>query len=294
MPIKLAIIGFGEVASTFSRALVDNGAELAIYDVLLQEEGGEDILRERAGSTEIRFCSAPEAAEGAAYLLSMVTTQRARQVARDCAPLLKPGQVYVDFNSTAPSVKMEIDETIRGAGADFVEGAILGAVGATGEKTQILTCGKRGQEVAEQLTDLGLNVSFYHPLIGKASMFKMLRSIFSKGLEALILELLISGKRAGIEQDLWSDISRFMTQNPFEKVASNWVRSHATAFERRYYEMVQVRETMQEIGIEPLMTSGTEAFFKRSLSFGLKENFTGKPNSMEEVVEFMEKRLTKR
>ena len=154
--------------------------------------------------------------------------------------------------------------------------------------------GKRGQEVAEQLTDLGLNVSFYHPLIGKASMFKMLRSIFSKGLEALILELLISGKRAGIEQDLWSDISRFMTQNPFEKVASNWVRSHATAFERRYYEMVQVRETMQEIGIEPLMTSGTEAFFKRSLSFGLKENFTGKPNSMEEVVEFMEKRLTKR
>jgi hypothetical protein len=33
---------------------------------------------------------------------------------------------------------------------------------------------------------------------GKAFMFKILRSIFSRGLETLILELLISGKRAGI------------------------------------------------------------------------------------------------
>ncbi|MBW1695901.1 MAG: NAD(P)-dependent oxidoreductase [Deltaproteobacteria bacterium] len=291
MSLKLAIIGFGEVASIFSHPLVESGAELAVYDVLLKEKDGEDTLRQRAGSTQIRFCSMSEAVDGAVYVISTVTTQKAREVARDCAALLKPGQAYVDLNSTAPSVKVEMDQTIRGSGADFVEGAILGAVGATGVKTHILTCGKRGREVAERLTALGLNVSFYHPDIGKASTFKMLRSIFSKGLEAIILELLISGKRAGIHQDLWRDISTFMTENPFEKVASNWVRTHATAFERRYFEMVQVRETLQEIGMEPVMTSGTEAFFKRSTSLGLGEAFSKKPDSMDAVIDFMEKRL---
>jgi hypothetical protein len=71
-----------------------------------------------------------------------------------------------------------------------------------------------------------------------------------------------------------------MTENLFEKVASNWVRSHAMASERRYYEMVQVRETMQEMGIEPVMTSGIEAFFKRSLYLGLKEAFAGTPEGL--------------
>jgi len=191
----------------------------------------------------------------------------------------------------APSLKVEVGEIIRTSGADFVEGAILGAVGATGAGTRILVGGEKGREVAKTLTRLGLHVSYYSPEIGKASMFKMLRSIFSKGLEALILELLIAGKRAGLEEDLWKDITEFMTRNPFDRVASNWVRTHAVAYERHYHEMVQVAETMWELGVEPVMTSGTEAFFKRSLSLGLKEAFLEKPSSMEAVIDFMEKWL---
>jgi 3-hydroxyisobutyrate dehydrogenase-like beta-hydroxyacid dehydrogenase len=155
--------------------------------------------------------------KGADYVLSTVTTQKALQVARDCSPLLKPGQVFIDLNSTSPSVKVEINEIIRSGYADFVEGSILGAVGTTGAKTHILFCGEKGKTVSAHLSDLGLNISFYNPDIGKASMFKMLRSIFSKGLETLILELMISGKRAGIEKDLWRDITKFMVENPFDK-----------------------------------------------------------------------------
>ena len=137
-----------------------------------------------------------------------------------------------------PSVKVgfigfgEVGEIIRTSGADFVEGAILGAVGATGAGTHILVGGERGREVAD-----------------------------------------------------------FMTRNPFDRVAPNWVRTHAVAYERRYHEMVQVAETMRELGVEPVMTSGTEAFFRRSLSLGLKDGFPEKPSSMGAVIDFMEKRL---
>ena len=279
--IRVGFIGFGEVASVFSRAMRERGAEVAAYD----------ILEERVRKGGVRFFPLPDLVKRVDYVLSTATTQVARRVAEDCAPHLKPGQVYVDLNSTSPSVKIEAGKIIQPTGAHFVEGAILGAVGATGAATHILAGGAKGKDAAETLSGLGLRVSFYSPEIGKASMFKMLRSIFSKGLEALILELLIAGKRAGIEKDLWKDVSDFMTRTSFDRVAANWTQSHAVAYDRRYHEMVQVRQTMREIGLDPVMTAATETFFDRSRAIGLDKAFPEKPDSMDAVVAFIERRL---
>jgi len=191
-------------------------------------------------------------------------------------------------------MKRRIAEIIQPTGADFVEGSILGAVGVTGSKTHILTGGPKGRETADILTRLGLHAAYYSSEIGKASTFKMLRSIFSKGLEALLLEFLIAGKRAGIGDDLWKEIVDLFKNNPFDVVAANWIKTHATAHERRYHEMKQVRGVVQEIGLEPILTSGTEAFFKRSCELGMKEAFPEKPDTVEAVIEFMEKQLQKK
>jgi len=291
MAVRIGFIGFGEVASIFSAAMRSHGAEVAAYDVLLDQKKGKETLQKRCRAEGIKFLPLPDVVGNAEYVLSAVTTREAKKVAENCVPHLRHGQVYVDLNSTCPSVKVELGEVVRPSGADFVEGAVLGAVGAAGAATHVLTGGARGREAAEALTALGLHASFYSEEIGKASMFKMLRSIFSKGMEALILELLIAGKRAGIEKELWKDVSEFMSRNPFERVASNWTRSHAVACERRYDEMVQVRETMREIGLDPLLTMATEAFFDRSRALGLGKVFQEKPESMEAVVEFIEHRL---
>jgi len=287
--IKIGFIGFGEVASIFSKEMSNKGAEIRIYDVLISQKGGLEIIKKRISSNNIKINSLKEVIIRSDYILSTVPSQFARNVAKECAKNLKSNKVYVDLNSTSPFVKIEVSKTIQSSKADFVEGAILGAVGVTGSKTRILTTGEKGKEVAEIFNNLGLNVSYYSSEIGKASMFKMLRSIFSKGLEALILECLIAGKKAGIEKNLWDDINNFMSKKPFDQIAANWIKTHVVAYERRYYEVLQVVETMKKIGIEPIVTSGTEAFFKRSLSLGMKEAFPEKPDSFEKVIVFMGK-----
>ena len=284
MKIRIGFIGFGEVASVFSRPLLDHGAEVCAFDIR------EDKVR----AAGVEFLPPPELAARADYVLSTVTTQAAVCVAREHVPHLRSGQVYVDLNSTSPAVKRRIAGAVEQSPAVFVEGAILGAVGASGAATPVLTGGTGGREAAAVLTRLGLRVSFYSDEIGKASTFKMLRGIFSKGLEALILELLIAGEHAGIRGDLWKDVSEFMTRNPFDKVAANWTTSHAVAFERRYFEMMQVTATMRELGVDPLMTRATESFFERSRLLGLAGEFDRRPESMDSVVEFMERKLTGR
>ena len=281
MSIRVGFIGFGEVGAIFSAAVSAGGAEVAAYDVVEEKvTAGGAIYRPLA-----------ELVECADYVLSTVTTSAAESAARSCLPYLRQGQAYVDLNSTSPSVKLELAAMIEPTGAHFVEGAILGAVGVTGAGTRILIGGRTGHAAAETLTRAGLRAAFYSAEIGKASRFKMLRSIFSKGLEALLLELLIAGERAGIAKDLWEDVAEFMARNPFDRVARNWLQSHAVAYDRRYHEMVQVAETMREIGVDPVMTAATEAFFKRSCTLGLDREFPAKPASMEEVVAFMEHTL---
>ena len=289
---RISFIGFGEVASAFSKALRENGAEVAVYDVNLARPGGPDRLERRAKAPGIEFRPLPEALRGADFVLSTVRAQTAPAAAHDCAAHLKPGQIFVDFNSTSPAVKVEIAGIVRASGADFVEGAILGAVGATGAATPALTGGEKGRIAAQALSRLGLRVSYFDGELGKVSLFKMLRSVFSKGLEALLLELMVAGRRAGLEEALWEDLVRdLMTRTPFEKVASNWIQTHPGACGRRHHEMSQVLETLRELGVDPVMTPATEAFFRRSCELGLAQAFPDKPGSVSAVVDYLNQRL---
>ncbi len=292
MTLRVAFIGYGEVASAFSAEIAARGAEVAAYDVLLDQEGGLHRLKERSCGAKVDFCALADALRGADYVLSTVTTSVACDAARRCLPHLAEGQTYVDLNATDPGLKREIEAIVSPSGAAFVEGAVLGAVGVTGAKTEILLGGPHGRRAEAEIKDkLGLNVRFYAEDIGKASMFKMLRSVFSKGLEALLIEFLAAGERAGIRDDLWREVTELMANHPFEKTASNWVRSHATAHARRRHEMEQVAEVLRGLRIEPLMTDATVAFFRRSGAMGLQGRFTSTPAAMDEVVQFFNERL---
>ncbi len=152
MVAKVCFIGFGEVASIFSKPIRQNGVEVAAFDVLLSQKGGKEILNKRAQADGIQFGLLPDAVRNADYVLSTVTTQVARTAAKECAMLLGPGQIYFDLNSTSPSVKVEVGKILQASDIDFVEGAILGAVGATGAKTRILTGGAKVKEAAETFT----------------------------------------------------------------------------------------------------------------------------------------------
>ena len=137
---KIGFIGFGEVGYTFSRAMNEAGAEVTVYDVLLDDHPNKaDNIRERITETGSEVGTLEEVVKNNNYILSTVITQAAKNVAQTVAPMLKPGQIYVDLNSTCPSVKVEIGRIIAATGADFVEGAILGAVGATPSGSVIIT-----------------------------------------------------------------------------------------------------------------------------------------------------------
>ncbi len=287
----VGFVGFGAVASCFAAALRDAGAEVLAYDVLLDRAGGADALAARAAGAPPRFVPLEALAARADIVLATVTTDAALAAARGCAPHLRPGQLYVDLNATSPASKREIAAVVAGAGADFVEGAILPAVGVMGARSKVLACGPRAVEVAATLTALGLNVHAYGEEIGRASSFKMLRSVFSKGFEAVLVECLLAAHRAGVGEDLWREIVATLDAASFEEVGATWVRTHATANARRYHEMVQVAQALQAMGLEAPMTAAAVRLFERSARLRLAEAFAAPPESAAAAIDALDARI---
>ena len=284
-------LGFGEVASRFAQRLHERGARVLAHDVLLDRPGGRELLLSRALGPAPDLLALPDLTAQADIVLSTVTTDVALAAAKSCVPMLRAGQIYVDLNATSPSVKCETASVIAASRADFVEGAILSAIGVAGADAKVLLCGARAGELAAVLSKLGLNAHAYGIEIGKASSFKMLRSVFSKGIEALLIECLLAGRRAGIEQALWDEIVATMDAASFEDVGGNWVRTHATAHGRRYHEMRQVADVLRELRLDAPMTAATLALFGRSMRVALKDAFPAPPASVAEVIAALDARI---
>jgi 3-hydroxyisobutyrate dehydrogenase-like beta-hydroxyacid dehydrogenase len=280
---KIGFIGFGEVGRAFAQEMKARGAEICCHDIV-----------DKKKESWVTFLPLKDLVGTCDTILSTVTTDVARKAAEEAAVFLGPGKIYADMNSTSASVKKEIAGIIEKSGADFVEGAILSAVGETGPRASILVSGKKAEAFSKTMNQLGLiNLKYFSQKIGEASLVKMIRSVFSKGVECLLLEMLIAGKRAGVADYLWKDIVDFMTKNSFEKVAENWIKTHPPACERRFHEMVQVIETLEEINVEPVMTRGTRDFFERSVKLGLGKQFEKKLDNFWDVPDRLGKALGK-
>lgn len=288
---SIAFLGFGQAASTLARPLAARGAQLRAYDLLFEHPGGVEALRARAAGLAIAFLPLEEALRGAEYVLSLVTAEVALEAARRAAQHLGPGQVYVDLNSTSPATKRAIGQAMTPSGAGYVEGAVLDAIGAAGERARILLGGPLAERTAQDLAALGLNVTPFRGEIGSASLFKMLRSVFSKGMEALLIEVLLAAQEADLVEPIWQEIIETVSRVPFERTASAWVRSHATAHRRRYYEMEQVLETLTGLGFQPLMAQATRDFFQRSVECGLKQDFAQEPAEIGVLLRSLAHRL---
>lgn len=288
---RIGVLGFGEAGSAFADALARAGAAVVAHDRRWDSCAAAQMEALAGGHPGVEFRSLAGMVAATDVILSTVTTDAARDAAQACLPYLKPGQVYCDLNSTAPARKRELDALLAPGGAVFVEGAILGLIALGGARTQILLGGGEAAALSARLNELGLNTSAYSPEIGRASTFKLLRSVFSKGLEALVIEFLMAAHEAGLGDELWREVTELLADGRFDEVARNWVCSHAVAHARRHHEMVQVEALLDELGVEPLMTAATRRFFERSGALGLGDDFAARPESMQALIEALVARV---
>lgn len=288
MPHCFALIGHGVVGSLFSRLLSHSGARVVSYDCLLEDPDTAPRIRRKIKEDGSRACSWDEALGQSDCVLSVATPQSCRDIAERASRSLKESQVFVDLNSTSPSAKRTIAAAFTNGGGRFVEGVILGAVASTASPA-ILLGGPCGESTAHLFQQYGLAARFYSPEIGAASAFKMLRSVFSKGLEAVLVETLVAACRAGLLDEIWNEIQDTLSPGKVEATLQKWIRTHARSAERRSHEMEEVNSFLEDIGIVAAVPRACKQVFAHSSALGISEAFPEEPASFREVVEYLER-----
>ena len=84
---------------------------------------------------------------------------------------------------------------------------------------------------------------------GRASLVKLLRSVYMKGRDALILEMLVAARRHGVEDAVLQSIGGPGEQVPFPDLASRVVRSLALYADRRSAELAAAAELLADVNV---------------------------------------------
>jgi 3-hydroxyisobutyrate dehydrogenase-like beta-hydroxyacid dehydrogenase len=103
---------------------------------------------------------------------------------------------------------------------------------------------------------------------GLAATRKLLRSVVVKGLTAVVIEAMRAADAAGLGAETWDNVVDQITSAD-ERLLRRLVEGTRTHSRRRLHEMEATVALLEELGVEPLMTSATVESLRRSDVDGL-------------------------
>jgi 3-hydroxyisobutyrate dehydrogenase-like beta-hydroxyacid dehydrogenase len=251
---RVAFIGFGEAGHTISRGLLEtNAASIRAFDILPQaldtaRSMGAAVARDHA-----------DAAREADIVFLAVTASSSLQAAQSCLPGLRKGQLFLDINSVSPQRKIETAARVAATGALYVDVAVMAPVAPYLHKVPCLIGGPGAEQLLPRARAMGMKMDFVSAEVGQASAIKMFRSIMIKGLEALVLESMLAASEYRVEERVLASLKETFPTLDWEKLAGYMLERVVSHGKRRAAEMREVAETLQGIGIEPLMAGATAA-----------------------------------
>jgi 3-hydroxyisobutyrate dehydrogenase-like beta-hydroxyacid dehydrogenase len=270
MPI--AFIGFGEAGRAFAESLRQAGvAELAAYDVLFDTEGMDGPTARAAQQRGVSAAVNPaEAVAGAEWVISAVTASSSLEAARRAAPHLRPAHVFIDINSVSPGAKRASAEAVTASGAAYLDMAVMGPVHPRGHRTPVLIAGHKAEALHPALARSGFNCEVVGRMPGEATAIKMVRSVFMKGLEAAMVEMLLAARRAGCAERVLTSLADTypgLDWESFPRYELERVSRHGV---RRAAEMRESAATLEELGLSGAFASAVAETQQRIGALDLK------------------------
>lgn len=262
----IAFVGFGEAATAFSEGWGIRRRRLVkAFDIKTDNPMESVAAAKRADymRTGISGCtSLAEALEGASLVFSTVTADQALKAARGAAAHLEAGALYFDMNSCAPSSKRQAAEAIEGAGGRYVDVAVMSPVLPLRHHAPLLVSGPHATEALSALQGLDMRPAPAEGPVGTASAIKMIRSIMVKGIEALVLECVLSATREGVDEVVLSSLEKTFPGFGWTERSAYMLERAMVHGTRRAAEMEEAAKTAADLGLSGRMAQATAEWQK--------------------------------
>lgn len=254
---RIAVLGLGEAGRLYAYGLARAGAEVRGYDPAASLDPAE-----LAGAGVTRTGRLADAVAGADLVISLVGARSAENVAEEA--MGASSALFADFNTAAPDVKERIAALGARRGVAVTDVAVLAPAYRAAERTPLLASGPGAAELARLLHPFGVPVETVDADAGAAARLKLLRSVFMKGLAAVVLESLGAAESAGEAPWLRAQIATELGPDG-DALVSRLLAGTYTHAERREHEVRDALAALEAAGQPSDMTRGTLAWFTRIL-----------------------------
>lgn len=259
--MKICLLGLGEAGSAFATDLVAAGVEVSGFDPapVVTPAGVTRFDDPNAAITGVSLVIAMTAAADAVGALEQCLDRLGQNVTQPIVQAPVP-VVYADASTCAPLLKRQLAAKIAssngGVGVTFAGVALMGMIPGNGLAVPALVSGEGASRYCDLLNPVGANAQALEGGAGLAASRKLLRSVFMKGVAALVIEAQAAAQAAGDEAWLTEHLEREL-----ELADGPWIQRllagtpvHA---ERRWHEMEAATEMLETLGIDPNMTKAT-------------------------------------
>ena len=278
---RVGILSPGDMGGATGAMLHKHGLE--VYTCL---EGRSALTRQIAA--EAGFIDTPsidELVKTVDVLISILVPSQAAGLAEIVAAAMKrtgSTPVYVDCNAIAPQTVEKIEAVIRDAGAQFIDGGIIGGPPEEGMSTTFY-CSGPDTSAFEALGEHGLTVKVVGPKVGQASGLKMVYAASTKGTTALWTELMVAARAMGLETALMDE---FGPDHPIVHRNLRSIPGMAHKAGRWVGEMEEIAATFGGLGMTPKILDGAADMYRfvKSTPLGDLTSRDAHP-SLDEVLE---------
>jgi 3-hydroxyisobutyrate dehydrogenase-like beta-hydroxyacid dehydrogenase len=254
---NVGLVGYGEVGRILAEDLRKQDVKVTAYDLKLGNNQAAGLRDHAVAHGVALAASHADLTAKADFIVSAVTASQAVPVAQACAPAIKPGAFFLDFNSSSPGAKARAAALIDGNRGRYVEGAVMTSIPPYRIKVPLLLGGAGAGELAPLLDELGFDAKVASEKLGVASAVKMCRSVMIKGMEAMVIESFTTARAYGVEDAVLASLAETFPSINWEKQGAYFFQRVIEHGRRRSEEVREVAETVREAGLTPWSAQGT-------------------------------------
>ncbi len=246
---RVGILSTGEMGHRVATVLIRHGLE--VVTCLAGRSARTAGLAARAGVSDVQ--TPEEVVALSDMVISIVVPAAAEDVARTVANAIaatKKPLLFADANAVSPMTARRIAGIVTDAGGHFVDVCIIGSAAKVGQGTILYASGTWAEEFAD-LNSCGLRIRILGDRPGQASAFKIVYAGLTKGVSALMAELLILAQGLGILNEIMEEYrAKFPDLVGFAESNIPGLPFRAA---RRSEEMEELARTIADTGLHPVM-----------------------------------------
>lgn len=280
--MRTVIIGCGDVGRCYAQALSEVDHQIDdIFDVAPTSEISE-FARDISANFNHELGDWLGQAD---VVISAVYGGTALETFQKLSRFLKENALYIDLTTASVDCMQLAAARAKQKGIYFVDVALMGTVSIGGHRTPLFMAGEGAETAASIFRKIDAPVTVMNAPAGSAITLKLLRSVYTKGLEALAVECLLTAQQAGLVPDLIAalqDLDHIKNSELMQVMVQTHIR-HAS---RRLLEVSQAKEQVNAFGVSSLVTDGIQKRFSKTKQ-GLDKKLIEGELSFEESLSWL-------